>query len=343
MKHILNIVLTVIFGITVLSLLIALCSQNEFSSTTVIGFIIPLILFGSALICCIIKLVKHKKTRSNPTKEEIVAVTVAGAGISCHQTFNNKPSGAKNCKSKTNQPSVNGIKVKANRKKNFVPKLITFLSILVILIVIIVNSCAKPSNSSENKAVISPQYSPIELLTLQDHPHLFESVESVQRYYDKIGDSRVQIITNAQQGRMRINCKSYTSEENVLYIIKDGEKVNHLEFYIISPEAASLNDKDVAKIVLGYLPDGFLDYYKTDCAFISGNDDIKIYTYSARLDGNNKEKYAEAKSKGYPFYFHFKIFNHKNELFWRGETGFSAYGGVDKGKADNFPKWDITV
>lgn len=340
MKHILNIVLTVIFGIMVLSLLIALCSQNEFSSTTVIGFIIPLILFGSALICCIIKLVKHKMTRSNPTKEEIVAVTVTGAGISCRQTFNTKPSKAKNCKSKTNQPSVNGIEVKANRKKNFVPILITFLSIIVILIVIIVNFCAKPP---ENKANTTSHYSPIELLTLQDHPHLFESVESVQRYYDKIGDSRVQIITNAQQGRMRINCKSYTSEENVLYIIKDGEKVNHLEFYIISPEAASLNDKDVAKIVLGYLPDGFLDYYKTDCAFISGNDDIKIYTYSARLDGNNKEKYAEAKSKGYPFYFHFKIFNHKNELFWRGETGFSAYGGVDKGKADNFPKWDITV
>lgn len=81
MKHILNIVLTVIFGITVLSLLIALCSQNEFSSTTVIGFIIPLILFGSALICCIIKLVKHKKTRSNPTKEEIVVPVAPSANI----------------------------------------------------------------------------------------------------------------------------------------------------------------------------------------------------------------------------------------------------------------------
>lgn len=81
MKHILNIVLTVIFGIMVLSLLIALCSQNEFSSTTVIGFIIPLILFGSALICCIIKLVKHKKTRSNPTKEEIVVPVAPSANI----------------------------------------------------------------------------------------------------------------------------------------------------------------------------------------------------------------------------------------------------------------------
>lgn len=81
MKHILNIVLTVIFGIMVLSLLIALCSQNEFSSTTVIGFIIPLILFGSALICSIIKLVKHKKTRSNPTKEEIAVPVAPSANI----------------------------------------------------------------------------------------------------------------------------------------------------------------------------------------------------------------------------------------------------------------------
>lgn len=63
-----------------------------------------------------------------------------------------------------------------------------------------------------------------------------------------------------------------------------------------------------------------------------------IYIYES-----DKEKYTESKSKGYPFYFHFKIFNHKNELFWRGETGFSAYGGVDKGKADKYPKWDITV
>lgn len=81
MKHILNIVITVIFGIMVLSLLIALCSQNEFSSTTVIGFIIPLILFGSALICSIIKLVKHKKTRSNPTKEEIAVPVAPSANI----------------------------------------------------------------------------------------------------------------------------------------------------------------------------------------------------------------------------------------------------------------------
>lgn len=84
MKHILNIVLTVIFGIITLSLFAAFVSVLNGSDCTTkntILLIVLLILFVGALISCIIKLVKHKKARSNPTKEEIAVPVAPSANI----------------------------------------------------------------------------------------------------------------------------------------------------------------------------------------------------------------------------------------------------------------------
>lgn len=73
MKHILNIVLTVIFGIITLSLFAAFVSVLNGSDCTTkntILLIVLLILFGGALISCIIKLVKHKNAQNKPTRKE---------------------------------------------------------------------------------------------------------------------------------------------------------------------------------------------------------------------------------------------------------------------------------
>lgn len=93
MKHILNIVLTVIFGIITLSLFAAFVSVLNGSDCTTkntILLIVLLILFVGALISCIIKLVKHKKARSNPTKEEIAVPVAPSANIQKTSTVDRK-------------------------------------------------------------------------------------------------------------------------------------------------------------------------------------------------------------------------------------------------------------
>lgn len=263
--------------------------------------------------------------------------SIPGTGISYRQSLDTKAP-----KKQTSPANSNA---KARNGKINIPVLVIFLLIIagvVISFTITGNKSAKTTKTPAN-SISQSQFTPVQLLTLQDHPYLFDSVNSFHNFYDNVGDNRIQIITNQQHERISMNRTSFAEDKNVLYLIKGDGDVDHLEFNIVSSEAASLTDKDVAQIVLRYLPDGFWDYYKPDCAYTYSNQEVKVYTYSSRLNKSDEVKYAEAKSKGYPFYFHFKIFNYENGLYWRGETGFSAYGGVDKGKVDKFAKWDITV
>lgn len=275
---------------------------------------------------------KHYNTYSLP-----------GTGLSYRQSLDGK---SKTPNKNKMHPSVNSSQ--PVKSKNTPLATIIVIIVMVLIVGFLIKMFAKPSNNQStvlSDTTISTKYSEIELLTLKNHPRIYDDYRTAQEFYNTIGDDRVKVIEISEYARIRQNLPSYSSDKNILYIVKQAEEkyFGNVHFNIICPSAANLSVENVTSIILDYLPENFFEYYDEDLSYIYEDDHTTAYTYSARLNEKGVE-YHNNQAPQYSYYFYFRIFNFDGGKYWRAETGFAAYGDKDKGWVEkNAEKWDIDL
>lgn len=266
---------------------------------------------------------KHYNTYSLP-----------GTGLSYRQSLDGK---SKTYGKNKKHPTVNSSRYVKSKSTPFA----TIILIVVIILTVgfLIKAFAKPSNNQ------STLYTEIELLTLKNHPRIYDDYRTAQEFYNTIGDDRVKVLEISEYARIHQNLPSYSSDKNTLYIVKKAEEnyFGSVHLNIICPSAANLTVDDVTSIILDYLPENFFEYYDEDLSYIYEDDQTTAYTYSARLNEKGVE-YHNNQAPQYSYYFYFRIFNFDGGKYWRAETGFAAYGDKDKGWIEkNAEKWDIDL
>lgn len=187
------------------------------------------------------------------------------------------------------------------------------------------------AGTSCSQGNITYAYSSWELLGLGDHPVVFEEVDSAIAFYNNVGDSRVQVTSIHRKAEIeRSFFENPYKDKNILYLTEDSTHANFIGTVKINafvPELYSgMNLDDAITLLVNYLPGNFLKYYKTDSAYVYGNDKTQIYTCAFRLNAAG-ESYRATTAPQYPYYYYLKIIAHNDTGMWEMETGYSAYGG----------------
>ena len=139
------------------------------------------------------------------------------------------------------------------------------------------------SSSSANEV----QYTATELVSLNGHPVAFDSFEKAREFYE--GNKNVRIYDTMKNGG------SYTKSEEYLIYMDNG--ASHSEFVDeivlnlnLSEEFKGIALDEVIDIAVDYLPmDILTEYYDIYRVFIHGNDSVKTYHYSWRLNSEGIE------------------------------------------------------
>lgn len=208
------------------------------------------------------------------------------------------------------------------------------------------NSCRNQLENSSQSSHTSQitENTPIQLLTLQNHPRINDSFNDAKAFYDTIGDDRIQELKISEFALIEQHLKSFSDDKNVLYILTNSQYVDDINFNIICPEAYDLTVEDVVKIVADYLPKDYLKYYENDSCYIyEGSEGFTAYTYSSRLNEIGKE-FKNSTAHQYSYYLYFRIYCYDKGRYWRAETGPAAYGDRDKGWIEKYAqKWDVDL
>lgn len=235
-------------------------------------------------------------------------------------------------------------KSKKSSTTNAKPKAIILSFFLIVAFGLFLSNCI-PSNEAPNitNDPVESERSVIKLLTLNQHPRIFDTYESAQKYYNDIEEKCIKLIDPVELNRIKRNYKSSTDDKNMLYLVTDSQHINRLEFSIECTNEMNLSVQDVTKIIIDYLPNKFFYYYIKDASYIYFRETTTVYTYSARLNNDGVE-YRNSIAQQYSFYFYFRIFCHDNGKYWKVETGATAYGDKDKGWIEKYAQiWDIEL
>lgn len=274
--------------------------------------------------------------------------SIPGTGLSYRQSLdNNAQRGIKksqNARSSFLDPPSS---FKNNTKSGIIVYRILFLTFLfgglILFSVACRNLLEKSSQTSSNPSQIT-ENSPIQLLTLNNHPRINDPFNDAKAFYDVIGDDRIKTLDVAEFAYIEQHIESFDNDKNVLYILTNSQYVDSVYFNIICSEAYNLTVEDVAKIVIDYLPEDYFKYYTNDSSYIYGNDNgFTAYTYSSRLNDLGEELKKSSASQ-YSYYLYFRIYCYDGGRYWRVETGSAAYGDKDKGWIEKYAqKWDINL
>ncbi len=204
-------------------------------------------------------------------------------------------------------------------------------------------SCTNSISVKEEKVLVSePQYSTLELLEIEEHPHLFDEYSNIEKFYEKVNDSRIAVVDVQECYQMEKKLSYIGEDTKVLYLIKDSTYHKYLgtmKINIFDPELCNdMNLDKAVKTVVAYLPEKFLDYYKKDSSYQFTRDNTSVYTYSVRLKESVSEQIFA------PHYYYFRIFYYGDKNIWTIETGFAAYGNHGLEWIDKYAEdWNINL
>ncbi len=218
-------------------------------------------------------------------------------------------------------------------------RLFALVAITISVIGIIILSYLTPNNTPSDSQVSSntvvkgiTNYSTLELLTLDDHPKIYDSFEDVVNYYNDIGDQRITILQGSKDAALKRASKQPYDADTVLYMTTLSDNDNYIsKLEIIVNDHGFAMDMSVDKtvdIISTYLPDNFFNFYYSDASYTWSQSNQRTYTRSYRLNADGLN-YRNTQAPHYSNYYYLRIVEYDNGARWEIQTGHAAYG--DKG------------
>ena len=201
--------------------------------------------------------------------------------------------------------------------------------------------------TSEDELLIS-DYSLVELLSLNGHPHIFDNWDEANNFYTGVIDSRIQMTDAQTLSSKQMRQRDRFADEVVLYLVKSSSgKEDQIGYIFMNIFDESLTSEivldDVIQIVVDYLPADFLDFYKLDSAYMTNGNGLITYVYACRLTDSSLTESVES-GKHYATYYNFRIYNYLDNNCWCAETGYEAYGGHSLDWIEKFAEpWEIDL
>lgn len=232
------------------------------------------------------------------------------------------------------------------KKKGCLWGIAKFLLIMVAVVIvgsIIASITADNSEKNNNLAANVPQYTLNEVLTLDNHPNIYDSYESTKAFYK--GIDAVKVLTIQKHSQIEKKLKKTTDDDTLLYFIqhstdKDYIGTVHINLYDESVSTDMTIDK-AAELLVSYLPDNFFECYSKNSSFKYGNDGLTIYVYSCRINDTGVAYHDEGHNQ-YSYFYSFKITHFEDTNQWKLETDYSAYGGKSLGWIQNYAgEWNV--
>lgn len=172
-------------------------------------------------------------------------------------------------------------------------------------------------------------YDSLELLQLDGHPRLFDDFEDIKAFYKDVKDERIAVVDVQGHSRLESKLKHIGDDPILMYMIRDSTQNKYLGTLQINLYEADLcQDMTLEKaieLIVSYLPEDFMTYYKKDSAYKYTQENTSVYTYAVRLKNHNNDVAF------LPYYYNLKIFYYGDKNIWMLKTGVEAYGdhGID--------------
>ncbi len=191
-------------------------------------------------------------------------------------------------------------------------------------------------------------YSAMDLISLPEHPRVFDTMDTVNQFYGSINDSRIAIGDAGEIAALQRRVENTIEDSTVLYLTENASNAGFLgtvEVNLFDPSThEDMTLEKAVSILAGYLPADFTSFYQLDAAYQYGSDTgTTIYTYACRLNEAGVE-YHNAEAPQYSYYYTAKIYQYADGQNWKLETNYSAYGDKDVGWIEKYADpWDIDL
>lgn len=166
-----------------------------------------------------------------------------------------------------------------------------------------------------------------EILTLPNHPTIYDSCESVMDFYDGIHD--VKVVSISQHSQSERNLQKMTDDKTLLYFINgstDKEHIGSIQINLYDESVSTDMTLDAAvELLVSYLPDNFFSCYSKDSSYQYATGSCHVYVYSCRLNDTGIA-YRNEGHPQYSYYYSFRILHFFDTNQWKLQTDFSAYG-----------------
>lgn len=177
------------------------------------------------------------------------------------------------------------------------PKKKSGLKVFFIILILFFIACigAALSMSGIGSSGPTSDYSATELVSLDGHPVAFDSFEEAREFYE--GNKNVRIYDTMKNGG------AYTkSDEYLIYMDNGASRSGFVDEIVLnlnlSEEFTGMTLDEAVKIAVDYLPmDILTEYYDTYRVFIYGNDSVKTYHYSWRLNSAGVDYHNDGHSE----------------------------------------------
>ena len=288
-----------------------------------------------------------------------VGITFGGKGI--HYTINSKGkhtasagipgTGLYYTKSATTGKSKKQFRTsyhnenKKNRKGGKFFVVILIFIFLLSAFVLRKNPSSFPKENTNNERV--PAYSDSEILNFDGHPQIYSDFEKTEKFYLEKNIENVAITDIPHFSRAQMELKSFSDDNTLIYFIQSAthkEFVDSIQINIFNTELYEQSTLDsMVALVMSYLPDNFLEFYKIDAAFQYSGNDTTTYTCSFRLNESGIA-YQNSGHFEYSYFYYFEIIHRPAIHRWTIETGVSAYGGKGLEWINKYAQpWEINL
>lgn len=188
------------------------------------------------------------------------------------------------------------------------------------------------------ETTVQTDYTPEQLLLLDNHPKIYDTVQTAEEFYGQFEESRIKVSDYSWIAQRQNGLKSYADDKVIMYLVESGEYIDGAIFNLKESDfGRPLDISSVYNVVGTYLPADLCSAYKTDAMYTFSNEKTTQYVYCGRVnEGSALPQYG--------FYFSITATNFLQEGFWRVEVKQEAYGGrslewIEK----NTTPWDFDL
>lgn len=188
------------------------------------------------------------------------------------------------------------------------------------------------------ETTVQTGYTSEQLLLLDSHPKIYDTVQAAEKFYDQFDESRIKVADLSWISQRQRGLKSYADDKVIMYLVEDGTYINGAIFNLKESDfGRSLDVSSVFDVIGTYIPADLCKVYQTDATYTFSTDEETQYVYCGRL-------YGEGAPAGYSYYISITATNFQKDGFWRVEVSPEAYGGRSLDWIEKFSSpWDFDI
>ncbi|PHU40459.1 hypothetical protein CSX00_06110 [Pseudobutyrivibrio ruminis] len=232
---------------------------------------------------------------------------------------------------------------KTSSKKNTglwkIAKILLCIAALLFALLIILN-IAFPSAKNQSKELTITDLSQEEIVTLKNHPRLYDSYSEATAFYENIGDKRVLISQGSDKTLYEWHDESNDENPVVLFINPRENYEDYIGGFTIklrnSTSPVDLSIEEFTAVVKTYLPEYLLDYYDIEDSYSTIRDNFSEYTCAFTLNDAGK-KYKETSAPYLRDDFCIQLSHNNSFDGWLAET---KVGYTEMEKIEGAEYWD---